>query len=263
MYARRVVVELFYQDRKNSDPRLRPSRSYAVSMESDVEVMVVEDDAVVRAVVTDYLQDRGYSVTALSDGIAAREALRSARPDVLVLDRMLPGVTGDELCRQARTVTPLTPIIMLTALDSPDDRIDGLEHGADDYLAKPFALRELQLRIDGMIRRARSSHVTVAPFTLGPFRVDPAHRRVWNASHEVTLTSREYDLFLFLLQNPDRVLTRDDILREVWGWGAGEATTVTVHVRRLRAKIEPEPRFPRYLLTEWGRGYLFSVEASS
>ncbi|MFJ3406011.1 response regulator transcription factor [Promicromonospora sp. NPDC090134] len=232
-------------------------------MGARVEVMVVEDDETVLAVVSDYLGGRGYTVTGLSDGLVARDALRAARPDVLVLDRMLPGVSGDELCRQVRAAAPRTPIIMLTALDAVEQRIDGLEHGADDYVVKPFALRELQLRIDALVRRSRGLHVAPSPFTLGPFRVDPAHRRIWAADAEMTLTSREYELFLFLLQNPDRTLTRDDLLREVWGWSFGEVSTVTVHVRRLREKIEPEPRFPRYLLTEWGRGYRFTVGAAA
>jgi len=229
-------------------------------MERSVEVMIVEDDATVRAVVADYLGRRGYTVVGVGDGIEAREALRASRPDVLVLDRMLPGLSGDELCREVRAAAPRTPIIMLTALGAVEDRIDGLEHGADDYIAKPFALRELQLRIDAMVRRAQSTHVTPSPFALGPFRVDPARRRIWLDGAEMTLTAREYELFLFLLQNPGRTLSRDDILREVWGWSFGEASTVTVHVRRLREKIEPEPRYPRYLLTEWGRGYRFIVE---
>lgn len=223
------------------------------------EVMVVEDDATVLAVVSDYLRRRDYSVTAFSDGRSAEQALRTTHPDVLVLDRMLPGVTGDELCRQVRQRSPQVPIIMLTALDSADERIDGLTRGADDYLVKPFVLRELQLRIDAIVRRSATVHVTPAPFTLGPFRVDPAHRRIWLDRKEIALTTREYELFLFLLQNPDRALTRDELIGRVWGWSFGEASTVTVHVRRLREKIEPEPRFPRYLLTEWGRGYRFTV----
>lgn len=223
-------------------------------------MMVVEDDTTVLAVVSDYLSGRGYTVTSVSDGLTARDALRTARPDVLILDRMLPGVSGDELCRQVRSAAPQTSIIMLTALGSVEERINGLERGADDYIAKPFALRELQLRVDAMLRRSRHQRVSSAPFTLGPFRVHPAQRRIWLNSHEVALTTREYELFLFLLQNPERTLTRDDLLREVWGWSFGETSTVTVHVRRLREKIEPEPRFPRYLLTEWGQGYRFTVE---
>ncbi|WP_435177614.1 response regulator transcription factor [Actinacidiphila sp. bgisy145] len=229
-------------------------------MADNVEVMIVEDDATVRAVVTDYLRGRGYQVTEFADGRTAQETLRTATPDVLVLDRMLPGVSGDELCRHVRSAAPQTSIIMLTALGTADERIDGLEHGADDYIAKPFVLRELQLRIEAMVRRSRRPHLFSAPFTVGPFRVHPAQRTIWLNSTEMTLTAREYELFLYLLQNPDRTLSRDDIMREVWGWSFGETSTVTVHVRRLREKIEPEPRFPRYLLTEWGRGYRFTVE---
>ncbi|GHD82910.1 DNA-binding response OmpR family regulator [Salinibacterium amurskyense] len=229
-------------------------------MENQPSVTIVEDDATVLSVVTEYLRGRGYSVTGISDGIQARDALRGPLPDVLILDRMLPGVGGDELCRQARAASPQLPIIMLTALDAVEERIDGLEHGADDYIAKPFSLRELQLRVDAMVRRTRSSHVSSEPFTLGQFRVDPAHRKILLDGNEMTLTTREYELFLFLLQNPERVLSRDDILREVWGWSFGEASTVTVHVRRLREKIEPEPRYPRFLLTEWGKGYRFTVK---
>jgi DNA-binding response OmpR family regulator len=229
-------------------------------MDNRPRVTIVEDDATVLSVVSEYLNGRGYSITGFSDGIQAREALRGALPDVLILDRMLPGVGGDELCRQVRAASPQTPIIMLTALDAVEERIDGLEHGADDYIAKPFSLRELQLRIDAMVRRTRGAHVSSEPFTLGQFRVDPAHRKILHDDKEMTLTTREYELFLFLLQNPERVLSRDDILKEVWGWSFGEASTVTVHVRRLREKIEPEPRYPRYLLTEWGKGYRFTVK---
>jgi len=244
-------------------PVRRPADITLGNVDDMREVMVVEDDVTVLTVVSDYLRARGYRVSGFSDGIAARDALRTARPDVLIVDRMLPGVSGDELCRHVRELSTQTPIIMLTALDAVEERIDGLEHGADDYISKPFALRELQLRIDAMVRRTYGIHVSPLPFVLGPFRVDPARRRISLNGREMTLTTREYELFLFLLQNPDRTLTRDDIMREVWGWSFGEASTVTVHVRRLREKIEPEPRFPRYLITEWGRGYRFTVEGAA
>ncbi|AZG47554.1 response regulator transcription factor [Gordonia insulae] len=224
--------------------------------------MIVEDDPTVLTVVGDYLRAAGYPVAQFADGDAARIALSADVPDVLVLDRMLPGVSGDELCREVRASAPQVAIIMLTALDSVDERINGLEYGADDYVAKPFALRELQLRIDATIRRARGATTSVSPFAVGPFRVDPARRRIWLDDHEISLTTREYELFLFFLQNPERIHSRDEILREVWGWSFGEASTVTVHVRRLREKIEPEPRFPRHLLTEWGAGYRFTVQES-
>ncbi|MGO1409908.1 response regulator transcription factor [Microbacterium sp.] len=225
-------------------------------MESAPRVMVVEDDPTVRTVVGDYLRASGLDVSLYSDGLSAQRALEKELPDALVVDRMLPGVSGDEITRDVRARSDL-PILMLTALGAVDDRIDGLEHGADDYLAKPFAMRELQLRVQALLRR-RSAADPVAVFTAGDFRVDPAHRRVWISGRELALTTREYELFLYLARHPDRPLTRDEILRDVWQWSAGDAATVTVHVRRLREKIEPDPRFPAFLRTEWGRGYRFT-----
>lgn len=221
--------------------------------------MIVEDDATVRTVVADHLRAAGCDVVQHGDG---RDALRDAldaMPDLLVLDRMLPGLAGDEICRQVRSVSDV-PIIMLTALDSVDDRIAGLEHGADDYLAKPFSLRELHLRVGALLRRRPTGAGAPLEFTAGRFRVDPAHRRVWADGAEVALTTREYELFLYLVRNPDRAVSREEILREVWQWAFGDASTVTVHVRRLREKIEPDPRSPRYLTTEWGAGYRLAVD---
>ncbi|MDQ0708975.1 two-component system response regulator RegX3 [Arthrobacter woluwensis] len=223
-------------------------------------VMVVEDDPTVRMIVSDYLRAAGYAVAQHADGASARDALRDQVPDVLIVDRMMPGLSGDELCREVRTFSDV-PIMMLTAMGAVEDRIEGLEHGADDYLSKPFALRELQLRVAALARRRVSSSAPSA-FTAGRFRIDPAHRRVWADQREVALTTREYELFLYLVQHPDQVVSRDEILREVWGWGFGDPSTVTVHVRRLREKIEPDPRFPCYLRTEWGAGYRFTIEPS-
>jgi len=221
--------------------------------------MVVEDDATVRTVVADHLRAAGCEVVQYSDGQAAVDAVRDLMPDLIVLDRMLPLLDGDEVCRQVRTISTV-PIIMLTALDTVDDRIAGLEHGADDYLTKPFSLRELQLRVNALLRRVAMATTAPLEFTAGRFRVDPAHRRVWAAGREVALTTREYELFLYLVSNPGRVISREEILREVWQWGFGDASTVTVHVRRLREKIEPDPRIPCFLRTEWGAGYSLSVE---
>lgn len=219
-------------------------------------VMVVEDDATVRTVVGDYLRAAGYEVALYSEGRSARAALRSDLPDVLVVDRMLPGVSGDELCREVRKVSAL-PIIMLTALGAVEQRIQGLERGADDYVTKPFALKELRLRVDAQLRR-RTPAPPADTFTVGHFRVDPSRRCVWRGGEEITLTTREYELLLYCVRHPDQVLARDDILGKVWGWSFGDSSTVTVHVRRLREKIEPEPRYPVYLRTEWGVGYRFA-----
>ncbi|MEN0085056.1 MAG: response regulator transcription factor [Leifsonia sp.] len=221
-------------------------------------VLVVEDDRTVLTVVGDYLRQAGYRVAGHPDGGSALAALRERIPDVLILDRMLPVLSGDELCREARAMAQHLPILMLTALDRVDDRIEGLEHGADDYLAKPFALRELVLRVNAMVRRA--SAAPAAAFGVGPFGVDPVRRRVSVDGREVPLTAREYELLVYLLQNPGRTVTRDEIMREVLGWSHGDPSTVTVHIRRLREKIEPEPHDPRHLLTVWGEGYRFTAE---
>jgi DNA-binding response OmpR family regulator len=230
-------------------------------MQAGSRVMVVEDDPAVRTVVADHLRLAGCLVALHTAGTTAWEAFTAEAPDLLIVDRMLPGMSGDELCRRIRAVSTV-PIIMLTALDGLEHRIDGLESGADDYLAKPFSLRELQLRVNAQLRRSNPA-ATPLTFHAGPFRVDAAHRRVWFDDREIALTTREYELFLYLARNPDRVISRDEILREVWQWGFGDASTVTVHVRRLREKIEPDPQIPTYLRTEWGAGYRFVLTASA
>jgi DNA-binding response OmpR family regulator len=222
-------------------------------------VVVVDDDPTIGAVVADYLRSNNYEVDRFEDGEAAWRAIRGRMPELLIVDRMLPGIDGDELCRRVREISSI-PIIMLTALDGPEHRIRGLERGADDYVAKPFSLRELHLRVSAQLRRSASGAAPLA-FNAGRFRLDPAHRRVWIEEKEVALTSREYELLLYLVQNADRVVGREEILREVWQWAFGDTSTVTVHVRRLREKIEPDPQIPTYLHTEWGQGYRLRLEA--
>lgn len=225
-------------------------------------VMLVEDDRRVRTAVAAYLRAKGFRIDEYADGETAREAVLRSTPDVLVLDRMLPGLSGDDLLREIRTRSDV-PVIMLTALGASGHRIDGLELGADDYLAKPFALRELQLRIAKLLRHKVAQQSPLAPFVVGRFRIDPTMRRITCGSADVELTGREYELLLFLLKNPDRVISRDEMLRDVWGWSAGDASTVTVHIRRLREKIEADPRDPVYLRTEWGTGYRFTPSGRS
>ena len=225
-------------------------------------VMLVEDDRRVRTAVAAYLRAKGFRIDEYADGETAREAVQRSTPDVLVLDRMLPGLSGDDLLREIRSRSDVA-VIMLTALGASGHRIDGLELGADDYLAKPFALRELQLRIAKLLRHKVSQQSPLAPFVVGRFRIDPTMRRITCGGADVELTGREYELLLFLLKNPDRVISRDEMLRDVWGWSAGDASTVTVHIRRLREKIEADPRDPVYLRTEWGTGYRFTPSGSS
>lgn len=238
------------------------SDAQAAAEAGAARVMLVEDDPTVRGAVAQYLGAHGYDVRSYANGVAARAAILAESPgnraDVLVVDRMLPGLSGDEIVREVRARSQV-PILMLTALAEVDDRVEGLELGVDDYLAKPFSLRELTLRIGALVRRSRAATVAADRFSTGDFEVDPAHRRVWVRGAEALLTAREYELLRFLVGHPDRIVSRDELISEVWGWSFGDPSTVTVHVRRLREKIERDPAEPRYLRTEWGAGYRFSV----
>ncbi|WP_416446302.1 response regulator transcription factor [Leucobacter sp. HNU] len=240
---------------------LQQERSGDASIDG-ASVMLVEDDPTVRGAVAQYLGAHGFRVRAYANGSAARSALLADGPgeraDVLVVDRMLPGLSGDEVVREARALSDV-PILMLTALAETEDRVEGLELGADDYLAKPFSLRELTLRIGSLVRRSRAAAVAADRLVLGDFEIDSGQRRAWVRGEEVLLTSREYDLLRYLVRHPDRTLGRDRLISEVWGWSFGDRSTVTVHVRRLREKIEHDPADPRYLRTEWGAGYRFSA----
>lgn len=231
-------------------------------MEESVRIAVVEDDPTVREAVTGYLRANGYLAESYPDGVSARKALGKAVPDAVIVDRMLPGISGDELCREIRSFSDV-PIMMLTALGQVDDRIDAFEFGVDDYLAKPFSLRELLLRVGALVRRAKAAQTAVGEVRAGDFVIDTLRRRVWVRGAEIALTGREYDLLLFLVRNDGRSLGREEILREAWGWSIGEASTVTVHVRRLREKVEIDPRRPDHLQTEWGVGYRFSAARSA
>lgn len=220
-------------------------------------VVLVDDDRRVRTAVSEFMRAQGFCIVEFCDGQSVCRAFPDLKPDVLVLDRMLPGLSGDDVLREIRSFSDV-PVIMVTALGASGHRIDGLELGADDYLAKPFALRELQLRIVKLLRHRRARQSPLAPFAVGQFRIDPTVRRITHGDREISLSGREYELFLFLLKNPDRIVSREEMLREVWGWNAGDGSTVTVHVRRLREKIERDPGEPDYLRTEWGAGYRFT-----
>lgn len=230
-------------------------------MADSARVILVEDDPTVRRLVGAYLDGHGYETISCATGVEGRTAFRDAAPDLLIVDRMLPGLSGDELCREVRADSSV-PIIMLTALRDEEHRIEGLELGVDDYLGKPFSMKELLLRVEAVLRRTRP-HPATQRFTVGRFTVDPTRRRVWIAGREVTLTAREYELLVFLLHNPRVVLSRDQILAGVWEWSFGDGSTVTVHVRRLREKIEPDPTDPIHLRTQWGAGYVFDPEPAS
>jgi len=219
-------------------------------------VLVVDDDPTVREVVVDYLRAAGHEVREASDGPGALDAVREERADMVVLDVMMPGLDGLEVCRRLR-VTSDVPIVLLTALGSEQDRVVGLEIGADDYVTKPFSPRELVLRVDSILRRSSSTSDTDVPTVLtdGDLVIDRARRRVTKGGQETALTTRELDLLVFLVSRPGIAFSRDDLLQQVWGWSFGDQSTVTVHVRRLREKVEPDPTNPVRLLTVWGVGY--------
>ena len=222
-------------------------------------VLVVDDDPTVREVVATYLRANDHDVTEAADGEAAIESIAKHPHDLMVLDLMLPGVDGLEVCRRVRQVREI-PIIMLTALGSEMDRVVGLQLGADDYVTKPFSPRELALRVESVLRRTSGRVPELADQLVdGDLVIDHPHREVTLGGQKITLTTREYDLLRFLVGHPDVAFSRDELLERVWGWSFGDRSTVTVHVRRLREKVEEDPTHPTRLQTVWGVGYLWQA----
>ena len=229
---------------------------------ADRRILLVEDDETVREVVRTYLGAAGYIVDEVADGFAAIELIAERLPDLIVMDRMLPGIDGIEVCRRIRAQHDI-PVVMLTALGATDDRIDGLEAGADDYVTKPFSPRELVLRVGTVLRRSLAEYAPEAPFDLGEFTLHPSARFVLRRGMPLTLSAREFDLFAFLLKHPQRAFTREELLESVWGWRYGDLSTVTVTMRRLREKVEEDPAHPSILQTVWGVGYRLDVGAAT
>jgi DNA-binding response OmpR family regulator len=225
-------------------------------------VLLVEDDATVRDVVTRYLGEAGYEVTEAVDGRAGLESTRDRLPDVVVLDLMLPGMSGLDVCRALRRDHERLPILMLTALGEERDRVRGLELGADDYVTKPFSPRELVLRVGSVLRRLGAPSSNSGQLVDGDLRLDPGARRARLGGRELSLTGREFDLLAFLLAHPGRAFTRAELLAQVWSWEFGDQSTVTVHVRRLREKIEIDPTQPKRIATIWGTGYRYDPQSA-
>jgi DNA-binding response OmpR family regulator len=227
-------------------------------------VLVIEDDLAVRDVLRRYLEQDSYEVTVASDGPTGLAAARNVDPDLIVLDVMLPGLNGLEICTRLREDDGSSvPIIMLTALGETDDRIAGLTTGADDYVTKPFSVKELTLRIGSVLRRilVPAGPTPVAGLvTSGELVLNPVSREALSGGIPLPLTTREFDLLQFFLRHPSQVFSRDELLKLVWGWEYGDQSTVTVHVKRLRHKIESTPSEPQRLVTVYGLGYRWDPE---
>jgi DNA-binding response OmpR family regulator len=222
-------------------------------------VLVVEDDRTVAEVVTRYLEREGFAVESVGDGNEALARADAQLPDLVVLDIMLPGLDGLEVCRLLRSRAPI-PVVMLTARGSEEDRVLGLELGADDYVAKPFSPRELTARVKAVLRRAGSPLGDVdsaGTVEYDRLQVDLGAREARVRGELATLTAREFELLAFLVRRPRQVFRRDELLEHVWGYTYGDTATVTVHIRRLREKIEDDPSAPRRITTVWGVGYRF------
>jgi two-component system, OmpR family, response regulator ResD len=220
-------------------------------------VLVVEDDPILGEVVDRYLRRAGFEVRSCADGADAVQISSSWRPDLVVLDLMLPGIHGLEVCERLRGERRV-PIIMCTALGEEEHRVAGLEAGADDYVTKPFSPRELVLRVAAVLRRASPNTPPVGDAVLraGRLALDLAARELTVSDRPVRLTSREFELLAHMMANPRRAFGRDELMEAVWGWTYGDSSTVTVHVRRLRLKVEPDPGEPCHLVTVAG-GYRF------
>jgi two-component system OmpR family response regulator len=233
-------------------------------METTKKILIVEDDMHIAELLSLHLQDEGYQITHACNGNLGVSALEKGGWDALILDLMLPGIDGLEICRRARNMTRYTPIIIISARASEVHRILGLELGADDYLAKPFSMMELVARVKALFRRqeamSRNMQLDAGTLSFPGLQIDPISREVWLDQQQVDLTPREFDLLYFFARHPGKVFSRLSLLNQVWGYEhEGYEHTVNTHINRLRTKIEVNPASPQWLLTVWGMGYKFSL----
>ncbi len=227
-----------------------------------MKILVVDDERLLVKGIKFNLENEGYTVEARYDGEAAVEAARTGEFDLIILDLMMPIKDGLQACQEIRSFSTV-PIIMLTARSEKADLLMGFESGADDYLTKPFDILELKARVRALLRRASIAAPEAAPLssalTRGHITVDEERRRVEKSGEEIELTLKEFDLIVFLMKNPGRVYSRENLLDLVWGYDyQGDTRTVDVHVRRLREKLELDPANPKLIITKWGVGYYFA-----
>ncbi|MBV8249647.1 MAG: response regulator transcription factor [Comamonas sp.] len=235
-------------------------------MDTPKRILIVEDDGNIAELLRMHLSDEGYEVEHVADGIQGLAAVERGGWHALVLDLMLPGVDGLEICRRARAMAYYVPIIITSARSSEVHRILGLELGADDYLAKPFSVMELIARVRALLRRsdalARNAKLEAGVLTIGGLSIDPIAREAQVDGQAVELTPREFDLLYFFARQPGKVFSRLDLLNQVWGYQHdGYEHTVNTHINRLRIKIEKNPADPKRILTVWGRGYKLAEDA--
>ncbi len=226
-------------------------------------ILVVDDEASIREVLTQYLELEGFTVLQAADGVEALRSAEAQPPDLIVLDLMLPGMDGLEVCRRLRA-TSAVPILMLTARSDETDKLAGFAVGADDYVTKPFSPREVVVRVQAIMRRIEATSVPAMVLDdtlhLGNLTIRPQLRYVEREGTPIELTAKEFDLLHFLATHPKQVFTRQQLLDNVWDYGYyGDASTVTVHIRRLREKVEQDPARPRHVKTVWGVGYKFEL----
>ena len=234
--------------------------------ERKISLLVVEDDENISSAISEYFSRAGYNVKTVEDGLMGVKTALDETPDAVVLDIMLPKMDGLAVCRELREKANHLPILMLTAKDDVVDKVLGLEMGADDYITKPFSLRELEARIKSVLRRSKTTASVdgvrdEAPITRGNLRIDPARREVTIGERQVDLTPKEFDLLRLFAANPGRVFPRKYLLEKIWDYSyEGYDRTIDSHINRLRAKIEDNPENPQMVLTVWGIGYKFSDE---
>lgn len=226
------------------------------------KLLIVEDDENIAELLQLHLREEGYEIVHAADGTLGLELLKQGGWDALILDLMLPGVDGLEICRHARTMTRYTPIVMISARSSETHRVLGLELGADDYLAKPFSMLELVARVKALFRRQEAMSQNLmqdaGTLTFERLTIDPLARDVRLRNQPVELTPREFDLLWFFAKHPGKVFSRLNLLNQVWGYQhEGYEHTVNTHINRLRIKIEDNPAEPEFILTVWGKGYKF------
>ncbi len=225
-----------------------------------MKILVVDDEELLVKGIRFNLQNDGYEVVTGTNGLQAVELARNPQVRLIVLDVMMPEMDGLEACRRIREFSDV-PVIMLTARTEDMDKLIGFDHGADDYLTKPFNILELKARIRALLRRTGGSEAKKDRLTIGPFTLDRSERNVYRDGRAVELTAREFDLVELLMSHPNRVYSRENLLDLLWGYDEyrSDIRTVDVHIRRIREKLEQIPAEPQYILTKWGVGYYFKA----